>query len=293
MTSIALEAIAAVGESLVGRRVDRVERLAGSVGNQDFMLYTSLGDFVLKASAQQDLAVEAWACRRVARAGVVVPELIGLEVESLSLPLPFLMMRRLPGAAVDGSSAALVAAGQQLAIVHSIQLDGYGGLAIEGSQARGRCGTWTEFVAELTSGLDALVAGRILSEPLAGAAWAVLRRSADELSFDGPSVLLHGDLKLAHIFATSDDQVGLIDWGDACAGDPRLDLGRMSMAGPTAFASFLSGYGLPLTPELGRVLTGYRLVWNIDALVYEFRAQGDWFDRYRSGIRAAVAELAG
>lgn len=293
MITIDIRVVAAAGESLLGRRVDRVEQLSGSVGNQDFMFYTDLGDFVLKASAQQDLAVEAWACQRVARAGVVVPEIIALETEPLSLPLPFLVMRRLPGRPVDESSPALVAAGRQLAVVHSLRLDGYGGLAIRGSEASGRSGTWAGFLTELTAGLEGLVTSRVLSEPLAEVAWAVLRTSADAVRFDGPGVLLHGDLKLAHIFATSTEDVGLIDWGDACVGDPRLDLARMSMAGPAAFARFLSGYGTILTPELGRVLAAYRLVWFIDALVYEFRAQGNWFDSYRSGIRAAVAELAG
>lgn len=87
--------------------------------------------------------------------------------------------------------------------------------------------------------------------------------------------------------------MGLIDWGDACVGDPRLDLARMSMAGATAFAIFMSGYGMTPTPDLGRVLAAYRLVWNIDALDYEHRAQGSWFDSYRSGIQAAVTELTG
>lgn len=293
MTSIALESIVAVAAGLVGRRVDRVERLAGSVGNRDFMLFTSIGDFVLKASALQDLGAEAWACQRAARAGVVTPEIVRLEVEPSSLPLPILMMRRLPGAAVDQSSPALTAAGQQLARMHSVQVHGYGGLAVEGSQATGSSKTWAAFITELTSGLRRLVTGHVLSEPLAAAAGAALEQSADELSFSGPGALLHGDLKPAHIFVTPDDRVGLIDWGDACVGDPRLDLARMSMAGATAFAIFMSGYGMTPTPDLGRVLAAYRLVWNIDALDYEHRAQGSWFDSYRSGIQAAVTELTG
>lgn len=84
----------------------------------------------------------------------------------------------------------------------------------------------------------------------------------------------------------------MIDWGDACAGDPRLDLARMSMAGPTAFATFMSGYGIGLTPALNRSLACYRMVWHIDNLAFEHRAGGDWFDHYRAGIAAAVQELA-
>ena len=206
--------------------------------------------------------------------------------------MPFLVMRRLRGAPVDGPSPALREAGQELALVHSIQLAGYGALTVDGIDAIGASDTWRHFVGDLTSGLELLVTADILSEPLADAASAALEQSTGDLDFDRQAVLLHGDLKPAHIFASSERYTGLIDWGDACAGDPRLDLGRMSMAGPTVFAAFMSGYGLAITPELDRVLACYRLVWNIDALTYEFRADGDWFDGYQSGIESAVNDLA-
>lgn len=140
-------------------------------------------------------------------------------------------------------------------------------------------------------GIPTLEAGAVLPEPLASAATASLEQAAETLAFDRPAVLLHGDLKLQHIFATTERYVGIIDWGDACAGDPRLDLGRLSMAGTDTLEAILSGYGSRLTPELDRALAGYRLVWNIDALTYEHRAGGDWFDAYRRGIATAVTEL--
>ncbi len=63
------------------------------------------------------------------------------------------------------------------------------------------------------------------------------------------------------------------------------------MAGDGVFRVFLQGYGLTLTPELSHALAGYRLIWNLGALVYEHRACGDWFDSYRQGIEAAIAIL--
>lgn len=177
-------------------------------------------------------------------------------------------------------------------MVHSVRLPGYGGLTVEGSQARGRHDRWDAFVRRLAGGLEDLVAGHVLTDSSAAATAGAIEDAAVELGFEAPGVLLHGDLKLAHILAGPDCGVALIDWGDASAGDPRLDLGRMSMAGPGAFAAFLSGYGLPMTPELERSLTAYRLLWNLDALTYEFRAGGDWFDRYRARIRAAADELS-
>jgi aminoglycoside phosphotransferase (APT) family kinase protein len=289
---ITTEAVAAVGTKVTGHTVGRVERLAGSVGNHDFMLFTSAGDFVLKASSVQDLRPEAWACQRVRQEGVTAPEIVHLETEALALPMPFLLMRRLPGKPVDHSSPALRGAGEQLAIVHSISLHGYGALTVTGAAAAGTSDSWASFVGDLTSGLVELEANGVLPEPLATAASGTLNQAADHLAFDDPAALLHGDLKLMHIFATPEHDVSIIDWGDACAGDPRLDLARLSMAGADALTAVMSGYGSQLTPELSRTLACYRLVWNIDALTYEYRAGGDWFDAYRRGITTALVELA-
>jgi aminoglycoside phosphotransferase (APT) family kinase protein len=289
--TITTKMLVAAGTKFTGEKVERVERLAGSVGNQDFMLFTDAGDFILKASSIQDLRPEAWACQRVRQEGVTAPEIVHLEAAAQTLPMPFLLMRRLPGHPIEDSFTALAAAGEQLALVHSIRLDGYGALTVTGSAAAGTSDTWATFLADLTSGLAELEADAILAEPLAAAAAATLEQAGETLGFDRPAVLLHGDVKLLHIFATPERYVGIIDWGDACAGDPRLDLGRLSMAGTDTLEAVLSGYGSRLTPELSRALAGYRLVWNIDALTYEYRAGGDWFDAYRRGIATAVAEL--
>lgn len=292
-TRIPTEAVAATGTKITGHRVARVERLAGSVGNEDFMLFTSAGDFVLKASSVQDLRPEAWACQRVRQEGVSAPEIVHLDTESRDLPVPFLLMRRLPGTPVeDPSSSVLPVAGEQLALVHSIGLPGYGALSVAGAAASGTTDSWAPFVADLTAGLVELEAEGVLPESLAAAAAATLTQEADHIAFDDPAVLLHGDLKLMHVFAMPGDHVGIIDWGDACAGDPRLDLARLSMAGDDVIEAVMSGYGRRMTPELGRTLACYRLVWNIDALSYEYRAGGDWFDAYRHGMMTALTELA-
>lgn len=76
MITVTAEAAAVAGTRATGVQVERVERLAGSVGNHDFMLTTALGDFVRKASATQDLAAEVWACGRVRQVGVTAPEIV-------------------------------------------------------------------------------------------------------------------------------------------------------------------------------------------------------------------------
>ena len=144
------------------------------------------------------------------------------------------------------------------------------------------------------SGLPALVAAGVLDEPLADAARDLV--SVEELlSYRGPGVLLHNDLKPAHLFGVSDGRrrhlSAIIDWGDASVGDPAADLARLSMSGPAVTTAFLEGYGVQINTELSERLARYRLLWNIGALSYEYRAGGDWFDAYRIRIRDETAQL--
>jgi hypothetical protein len=196
----------------------------------------------------------------------------------------------MPGGAVSASSPALVEAGRQLRLAHSIRVPGYGGLAVDDQTASGGFPTWGDFLTEITGGLEPLVAAGVITDSLATAASATVKAAAG-LQFTGDPVLVHGDLKLQHIFGLEDRFVGVIDWGDASAGDPRFDLGRLSMAGTEAFTSVLTGYGLALTDDLNRSCAAYRLVWNLDALRYEFAAGGDWFDSYRRGMESAINSL--
>ena len=83
---------------------------------------------------------------------------------------------------------------------------------------------------------------------------------------------------------------GLIDWGDAWSA---------IAAGPRAVVDGAGGgvhqvcrrYGFRVSDELDAKLAAYRIGWNIDALGYESRAGGDWFDVYRVRIAADVTRL--
>jgi thiamine kinase-like enzyme len=46
-----------------------------------------------------------------------------------------------------------------------------------------------------------------------------------------PARLLHGDFHPRHVYAVDGRITGIIDWGDATAGDPVFDLGRLVRAG--------------------------------------------------------------
>jgi aminoglycoside phosphotransferase (APT) family kinase protein len=280
----------------LGEPVTGTERLAGYVGNQDFMIHTAGGDFVLKAGDRQLLTAEAWACERVRAAGVAAPDVVALDVDQRALPSSFLLMRRMAGAGLSaGRHPALVEAGRQLRRVHSIPMTGYGFLAGEKDAADGLVGphpTWAGFTGEADACLDELVVHQVVSGGLADRLQKVVHERRDAVRFDGPGVLLHGDLKPPHVFADAGRFVGIIDWGDAACGDPLYDLGRLSLAGPDALSMLLTGYGLDLDDDLRTTFAVYRLIRMTTILRDELRAGGDWFATYRAAIESDLQELA-
>lgn len=280
--------VSALG-GVLGDRVVGVERLAGYVGNQDFMVHTTgSGDYVLKAAGHPgELAAEAWASEQVRPLGVPVPEVVALEAEASTLPLPFLLTRRLAGAELGkGPHPLLVTVGERLRAVHSVTLDGYGFLK------QPAYGSWTEFTGEAQACLDELVDGDVVTVELAAAIDGMLHERTGLLAYDKTGVLLHGDLKPPHIFADEGRLTGIIDWGDALAGDPLYDIARFSLVGKAELDLLLTGYGLALTPELEATLAAYRIVRMTTTLRDEFRNDGDWFDAYRTSIVRDLTSLS-
>ncbi len=267
--------------------VRTVRRLQGFVGNEDFLLETEAGDFVLKAGAATGLQAEAGACERVRAAGVLAPEVVGVELELL--PMPFLLLRRIPGGPPSSATDPVFAeAGRQLRLTHSLPAQGFGYL---NEKAVGPYQRWAEFTAEPVSSLDEMVDNELLKPEVADRLRSCVDKHRDAVAYDGPPVLLHGDLHPRHVFTAGGRLTGIIDWGDVAAGDPRLDLARFTKGGADSLPTLLEGYGTPLTPELSVTMTVYRMLWTTWALREEFRAGGDWFDAYRTVIEEDLAAL--
>jgi aminoglycoside phosphotransferase (APT) family kinase protein len=108
-------------------------------------------------------------------------------------------------------------------------------------------------VAEITAELATVRAGW---PDVAEVVEDALRRCADAPARARPAwpVLCHGDLTPAQVLVTGEGAVGLLDFDDACVGEPALDVGRFTAylrlweartgidtAG--AVTAFLAGYG--------------------------------------------------
>ena len=254
---------------------------------------------MLKSGPSAEIAAEAWTCQRLTALGVPVPEVIAVDLDPTRLGLPFLIMTFLEGTPSTDADVAR-GAGTWLRRVHAEELSGWGPVVVAAdatgtAHGRGRHQSCREAIMAVLAGLPALVAAGVLDASLADAARDLV--SVEQmLSYSGPGVLLHNDLKPAHLFGVSDGRrrqlSAIIDWGDASVGDPAAELARLSMSGPTVTGAFLEGYGVRINTNLAERIARYRLLWNIGALSYEHRAGGTWFDAYRDNIRDDATQLS-
>jgi aminoglycoside phosphotransferase (APT) family kinase protein len=296
---ISSEQVALVVAEVLDVAVSRVTRLPGSVANQDFVIEQAGGPrLVLKAGPEAEIAAEVWACAHLASIGIPVPQVIVSELGSSQLGFPFLIARFVAGEPTSDADVVREV-GARFRRVHEVELPGWGSLTVGPEPAAahgvgGRYSSWRDAIEADLAGVQELIAAGVLEQRVAHAA-LLLVGVEGLLDYEGPGVLLHNDLKPAHLFGLRSQGrrrlSAIIDWGDASIGDPAADIARLSMSGSAATAAFLDGYDTRLTAELADRLTRYRIVWNLRALSYEFRAGGDWFETYRSGIKEDAARL--
>jgi aminoglycoside phosphotransferase (APT) family kinase protein len=278
-----------------GREPTTVRQVPGSIANVDFVAdLAGASAVVLKTGPAAEIAAEAWVCRRLTARGFPVPTVVAADVHGGALGRPYLVLDVVEGAASE-EPRVVHEAGGWCRRLHTDELPGWGPLVPDtDDSAHGRYDSPGRAVmAELAMVPDLIAAG-VLDRSLADAATALVRVDA-VLAPAEPGVLLHHDLKPAHLFGRSDGGPmrlsSVIDWGDAWIGDPLADIARLSMSGLVVTGAFLDGYGLELTDDVADTLARHRLLWNLSALSYEFRAGGDWFDAYRDRVRDDVDRL--
>lgn len=99
----------------------------------------------------------------------------------------------------------------------------------------------SDAVAEESARLDRTTGQRVR---------ALFEQGLDARGWEGPDLLLHGDPHPGNLVVPAartargvDARLGLIDWGDTCAGDPASDLGALFHLDPTggAVGTYLRG----------------------------------------------------
>ncbi len=222
-------------ERLTGARASKVTALANHDYRSAWRAETDGGVFVVKRDTrpgfqQREYDVQVYA----ASIGLAVPPVMGYEVEDAGGAMA---MRWMPGAQVHKTPTPAFYAeiGRALAKLHAGR--GYPDVPVSAIPAAGLEGSispWLEYLL-VRERLDRSVADKVLAfarehEPLAAAA---------------PTSLLHGDCQSAHFLVdvATTSITAIIDWADACEGDPAQDIGLICLFYPERIDDLLDGYG--------------------------------------------------
>ncbi len=243
--------------------IDSVDPVQGFAGNQTFRLHAGSGATAyLKTGAA--IAAEAHAIELARAVDVPVPEILAT---SLDEP-PYLLLAEVAGTPSDDPEVLVQAvhALRRLHTMHQADAD------------------WAGTLTPLIHDLGKLQG--IVPDELADRLRATMPPFIAEVA-DVPPVLLHGDLHARHLYAVDGKLTAILDWGDACYGDPRYDLARLTMTADPG--TILTAYGRTHTENGEKALSRYRILWSLAALHAEHAAGGDWFDAH---VRRIAAELS-
>lgn len=261
----------------VGPGYWEIARLPSFAGDQVFLAACESVQVILKRAKPAGLAAEAAVCRLLRRNGIPAPEVLALELDDDNLGA-YVIMRHVGGEPVRPADSLFREVGSHLRRVHEVELSGFGGLRADGGQLSGLSLGWADSVAEKVAGLDRVGAAGLLGGDLVDGFRAALERHGGLLTGVGRARLVHGDVHARHVYSQSGRLTGIIDWGDAMAGDPLFDLGRILQADERSLSLVLKGYGeLPYQDEeLALRLHVYAAVFIVSAMVSEYRAGAPW-----------------
>lgn len=199
-----------------------------------------VGDTFLKVDADQsrtDVEVEA-----IALAPVPTPDILWRTPPVLAVAaLPGRALGRL-GEPSTASPEAWAAVGATIRTLHQAPLPPWPGPDVDTLAAR------------LAGECDWLVANQILSADVV----TRNRHLAEAVLRPWTPAFIHGDLHIEHVFVDGDRVTGIIDWSEACRGDPLFDLASLTLANEANLDHLIAGYGVDVDRDLIRAWWSYR-----------------------------------
>lgn len=230
-----------VAEKACGGRPLAILRRQQNSGRTTYEVTLETGRAFLKLEAPgrpggNDLALEAWATREAARAGLPAPEVLCVDCSEREFPVRYMLTGAIEGVALEDAglpfeaeAAVLREAGRLIRRLHQVHIRGFGPLdedvylqtgAVQGSRE-----TWRDVVDGVAlSAVTYLARQRVLGGRETEAVLARLKEvSIPDLE---SGRLLHGDFDRSHIFVApaTGRLTGVIDFGDRESGDPEWEM---------------------------------------------------------------------
>ncbi|MFL5767454.1 MAG: phosphotransferase family protein [Actinomycetota bacterium] len=259
-------------------------------GGWDYAVFEVNGSWIVRVPRREE--VKDWLrkeTRLLPQLGPVLPLPVPrFELVADDEPAPFVAYRKIEGEPIDEIADALVdprSIGEQLGrflgVLHGFPPERAGELT------RTDATTWMHELHLLRNECEGVVYPFLSPEQRIRAC-----RMFDDFTERAASVeptLVHADLGPDHILCSRDSVTGVIDWSDACIGDPAIDFGWLLHSTPSVVAEGVrSGYAGQRTsaePIFDRSLFYHRIgPWH-EVLYGIAERRPDLLDRGVRGVR--------
>jgi len=196
-----------------------------------YRVITNCGSYYMRFLPEDaSFAAEVLAHNAMRSAGVRVPQVIAFEDKNELTGLSAMLLDEIPGICIEEHKPKrnlqdiVREAGRQLALIHSIPIDGFGWIDRSSYDTlKGEKASFDEYFSEyLNHDLQALRQYPFSEEEVMEITDLMMK--AKEILNVKKAVLVHGDFDISHIFHSSGKFSGIIDFGEIRGNNPLFDL---------------------------------------------------------------------
>lgn len=239
--------------------------------------------------------------------GVHVPQVENFEDDNEYLKSSYMIVKEIGGSSVEDQidsgeggdfDPVLFAAGQDLARINSVPVQGFGRIVDANGPdvLRGKFPNYEKaYLGDFDKMVDQLFAEGIIDEELKTLVMGLMSQNKDALC-NQESVLTHGDLDLSHIFSDHGEYKGIIDFGDARGASPHYDLAYFRFrCGARALDKLIDGYKTvkPLGEDADIKIQLEGLVIAVKKLAWAFKKgkDGARFEKAKYMLERYIEEM--
>jgi aminoglycoside phosphotransferase (APT) family kinase protein len=218
--------VGAAMSRLLNATVTGAERVPSFAGNRVYRLTTASGHVFAKIGASNAIATEHAVLQLVAGHHVPVPRVHAADLDGTVTGHPCLVTRAVRGTPLIGTEPAFRRVSEYVSRLHDIRVAGFGTVGItKAGGVRGEHSTWLGALNHRVQTCTDVVEAGLVPRALVDATADALAHPA--IAAFQEARLLHGDFHPRHVYSDGVDVTGIIDWGDATAGDPDYDMARV------------------------------------------------------------------
>lgn len=279
-----------------------IERMLEGVSTEVYRIHRAHEVFYLRIlpEANASFAPEVYVHTLLAARGVHVPQVVYFEHLHPVLQRSVMITTEIPGNAIghdvhdDDARSIIHVAGQELARIHAIAVDGFGWVLRDQAlveQLQAEYATAAEWLQQHIAEPFAVLEQRNILTAADVATIGLVMAESLALFRAEPAVLAHGDFDVTHIYQRNGQYTGIIDFGEIRGANRFYDLGHFQLEQAERLPDLLAGYTeiCPLPSDARRRILAMSILIVVRRLGRRMMRSGDLYPPDLAAMTRALA----